>query len=203
MLIADTRPHPQDEADLRWLWCESEGAMGLRSSLGAQLDRLAEGRVTAHQSGTPDLSESAYLAATRQKTILRRLRTLAATHQTTLRAAYGPGLPAEHLSRWKDLGTTTLPPTLMLLVAQRESVPRKRLAGWLTPPKPATLPDDATEQTRAQAKADHAKVMATWKAQAKEGLSALRRDAQVALVQAVSAYGEAARMDVAAHGKRP
>ena len=61
--LADVRLDAVDEADLRWLFCRAAGEMGERSSLGAMIDRLNEGRTHTGQSGTPDLPTSQYLAA--------------------------------------------------------------------------------------------------------------------------------------------
>lgn len=181
MLIADTRLDPLDEADLRWLFCDAEGQMGLRSSLGPMLDRLAEGRVSAVQAGTPDLAESAYLAATRAKRIQRVLSTLETRHQTTLRAALGPGLPAAGAAEWEPLRTGVLSVSLVLLTAQRHHVTRETLREWL----------------RKQKASGHAADQAA----AVTGLTNLRQEAAIAMVGASAAYRDAARE--AALARRP
>jgi hypothetical protein len=130
LLLAQARLHPTDEADLRWYWCDAPGEMGERSSLGPMTDRLAEGRVTAPQAGTPDLPARAFFAARRARPIEARLRRLSAVHQVTLRAAYGPGLPASQLADYPGLGSDALPATLLLLVAQRTGVPRADVRQW-------------------------------------------------------------------------
>lgn len=172
MLIADTRLDPLDEADLRWFYNDAEGLMGLRSSLGPMLDRLAEGRVSAVQSGTPDLSEVAYHAATRAKKIQRALDALEPRHRVTLRAALGPGLPAAGAAPWEPLRTGTLSVSLVLLTAQRHHVTRDTLRTWLR------------DQRTSGHAADQAAALA--------GLATLRQEATVALVGASAAYRDEA-----------
>lgn len=91
MDIAQTRLSPPDEDDLRWLLTVAPGEMGERSALGGMLDRLAEGRTHAGQSGSPEIAERAYHAAARARPLERRLRRVSEAHQRTLKATYGPG----------------------------------------------------------------------------------------------------------------
>lgn len=173
MLIADTRLDPLDEADLIWLYNDAEWLMGLRSSLGPMLDRLSEGRVSAVQSGTPDLSEVAYHAATRAKKITRILDALEPRHRVTLRAALGPGQPAAGAAEWAPLRAGTLSVSLVLLTAQRHHVARDTLREWLRKQKASGHADD--------------------QAAAVAGLANLRQEARIALVGASAAYRDEAR----------
>lgn len=165
-LLASARVRPDAEAELRWYYCDAAGEMGERSSLGPMIDRLQEGRVSAAQSGTPDLPDRAYFAAQRARPIHRRLARLSAVDQTTLRAAYGPGLPAHTLAEYPGLGTGTLSPTLLLLTAQRTGIPRETVKRWLRGGKDAAT--TAANATR---------------------LGALRVDATMALTAAGLRYG--------------
>jgi hypothetical protein len=134
------------------------------------LDRLAEGRATAAQSGTPDLPAGAYFAARRARPIAARLARLPAAQQTTLRAAYGPGLPAPQLTAYPGLGSDALSPTLLLLVAGRTGVSRDKVRLWC---------GGAKDKESAAA--------------AKAGLSTLRLEATMAITAACMAYGHMVR----------
>ena len=151
--LADTRLAAVDEADLRWLFCRAAGEMGERSSLGAMIDRLNEGRTHTGQSGTPDLPPRQYLAARAARPLLARLKHVGRTHAKTLEAAYGPGLLPATAARFAGLGSgDTLPDALVLLAAHRTGVTYATLERWLKP-LPGPERPDTTDKTPAEAKA--------------------------------------------------
>ena len=135
MDIAQTRLSPPDEDDLRWLLTVAPGEMGERSALGGLLDRLAEGRTHAGQSGSPEIGERAYHAAVRARPIQHRLNRLPEAHQRTLVATYGVGAKPGEYEAYPGIHTSALPLSLLLLTADR-----LRCRGQLRAAIAATLP---------------------------------------------------------------
>ena len=88
--LAELRLSTQDEADLRWFWTESDGAMGLRSLFPAQIAQLqiGAGRRGTHTPVQHELDGRLVEAATRARLISRALETMPRGHVRVLRAAY-------------------------------------------------------------------------------------------------------------------
>lgn len=193
--LADTRLTAVDEADLRWYLCESAGAMGERSALGAMIDRLNEGRSHTGASGTPDLPDAQYFAARAAAPIAARLKALTRLHREVIEATYGPGLTPYAQDKYGTLSTgRTLPAALVLLMARRQRISEKKLDGWLTPPTPPERPD-LTDKPKAEARRlldAHAKATAAqveqWRRQQADHLRPLRLAALDALARAHDAY---------------
>lgn len=88
-------------ADLLWFYSvgaeTAEGDMGLRSSLGSQLQAMQEGRVSSHGVNISEIEDNAIERckhATRYENIVRRLRQLSRRQNEQLEAHFkGRGLP--------------------------------------------------------------------------------------------------------------
>ena len=169
--LAALRLSPAAEADLRWYLCDAEGALGLRSNFGAQLDRAlaAGGRNRGSKplgaAVAAGVSDEQLAAVERARRVRARLATLPAPLRATLVAAFGPGLPRVPRRDWSWLETPTLSVTLLLLVASRKRLTRAALAALKGSPK-------ADDRAR---------------------LEALRAAASMALIQAGQVYQDAGR----------
>ena len=132
--LVDVRLDAVDEADLRWLFCRAAGEMGERSSLGAMIDRLNEGRTHTGQSGTPDLPTSQYLAAAAQRA--RSPPDWSTSASATPARSKPPTAPVvpRQCQRFRRAGQRRHPcPTPWCLAATRARIPYATLDGWLTP----------------------------------------------------------------------
>lgn len=174
--FADANLDPRDERELRWFLCESDGALGLRSSMGAQLARAeaAPGRNRGSkplgQAVAAEWTEAQLAAVDRARRVERRLASLTRPQQRVLVAAYGPPLPPGGEETWGWLSPSfrsRLRPLSLLLVAERQGITRAALKAW----HKAILGDSAEV-----------------KAEAKKKLEVLRQDAEVALVRACRGY---------------
>jgi len=128
--LASLRVSPRDEADLRWLFTEAIGDMGLRSAMGAQLDRLRDGGSQKHRGSKPmgtvreeddGISFRQVEAAHRFRLISERLERVSQRHQRVLTCLYGATLTeacARRLSAFGPLGA------VVLLVADRRHIGR-------------------------------------------------------------------------------
>lgn len=104
--LAQLRPDPVDEADLRWYFNEADGDMGLKSSFGPMVARL-EAPLSRGGALIVDIDERKLNAASRARTVKRALECLPLDAQHVLRAAYtarpdSPQRP-DALKRWRDL----------------------------------------------------------------------------------------------------
>jgi hypothetical protein len=166
--LDDLRLLPDDETDLRWLFCQSDGELGLRSWLGGMIDRHNAG-TTAHKGSVAlglegdGADQRQAEAAERAGRIQARLRALPRAHQRVLFAHYGPGLPPMHQRPLAALDDWA---TLVLLIAERAGVGRRELEGLCL----------------------HSLLPEAERPEAKRRLDDLRRRAEVALVQACRAY---------------
>jgi len=178
--LASLRLAPRLEADLRWYLCESEGALGLRSSFGAQLAR-AEAAPGRNKGSKPlgaaqaaEWTDAQLAAVDRARRVEQRLGALTRPQQRVLAAAYGPGLPREAERAWSWLSApgSGLSVVLLLLVAGRQHLGRRELRAW----------HEAIRGDKGAAKVEAGKKLA-----------ALRQDAEVALVRAGRGYEAAGR----------
>lgn len=168
--LASLRLSPADEGDVRWLFCEASGDMGLRSSLGPMIDRLRLGS-RAHRGSVPMGSvegaegpgEHAVAAVERWRRVAGRLGKLSRCDQRTFEAFYGVGLPRRQVLALGDLGAWA---ALVLLTAEREGIGRRDVAS-------------ACAGAKGQAGAK-GRVL----------LSAMKRAAEAALARACRAYRE-------------
>lgn len=192
MKLVDTRLSVQHEADLHWYFHRSEGLLGLRSSFGAQIERLVEGRTTpSHASDKDRMPVASVMAATRQRKIRRVLDRLKPSHRVTLRAAFDVEAPQVR-AEWSALpGGTRLTASLLLLVAQREQISRTQLRSWVTAPVPKPEHKDMSPGDRMAARTAHTQAVQAWRMEAETHLGALRREAEAHLLAASLAYEEA------------
>jgi len=168
--LASLRLKPVDEVDLRWLWCEAEGAMGLRSGLGPMIERARLGS-SRHRASVPMGSvegaegpgEHQIEAVERWRRVTARLARVSRAHQRTLEAHYGVGLPRGQLAGLRDLREWT---GLLVLTAERAGLGRRGLEDLCVG---VLHTDDKGEKPKAQ-------------------LASLRRSAEAALVKASRAY---------------
>ena len=128
--LASLRVSPRDEADLRWLFTEALGEMGLRSAMGAPLDRLRDGGSQKHKGSKPlgavreeddGISFRQVEAAHRFRQISERLERVSQRHQRVLTCLYGATITeacARKLSAFGPLAA------VVLLVADRRRLGR-------------------------------------------------------------------------------
>jgi hypothetical protein len=156
---------------LRWYYCEAEGALGMRSNFGDQLERAraAGGRNRGSKplgaAQAIEVTDHQLEAAAAVREIEARLRSLPRALRATLEAAFGPGLPAVARRDLSWLGTSTVPASVVLLLAGRRRIARKTLDKMRRDNKPED----------------------------KARLEALRLAARLALTQAVLAYQDTRR----------
>lgn len=172
--LASLRLQPRLEVELRWFLCESEGALGLRSSFGAQLAR-AEAAPGRNRGSKPlgaavaaEWTDAQLAAVDRARRVEQRLASLTRPQQRVLWAAYGPGLPREAERAWVWLSApgSGLSVALLLLVAGRQGVGRRELRAW-------------REQIHGTGEG---------RIEGRKKLDGLRQDAEVALVRAGRGY---------------
>jgi hypothetical protein len=178
--LASLRLRPVLEAELRWYLCESEGALGLRSSFGAQLAR-AEAAPGRNKGSKPlgaavaaEWTDAQLAAVDRARCVEQRLASLSQPQQRALAAAYGPGLPREAERAWVWLAApgSGLSVALLLLVAGRQHLGRRELRAW---------------REQLHGKDNGARV------EGRKKLASLRQDAEVALVRAGRGYEAAGK----------
>jgi hypothetical protein len=168
--LSGLRLSPFDEAELRWLFCEAEGDMGLQSGLGPMIERQRLG-MRAHKASVPlgsiegaeGPSQRQIDAVDRWRQVTGRLAQLPRQHRRTLESHYGVGLPRAQLVGLRDLGTWV---GLLLLTAERQGVSRRSVEDACV----GALHDDG--------KGEKPKAL----------LVTLRRAAEAALVRASKAY---------------
>lgn len=173
-LVASIRLHPALEAELRWYLCESEGALGLHSSFGAQLAR-AEAAPGRNKGSKPlgaaqaaEWTDAQIASVDRARRVEKRLASLTRPQQRVLCAAFGPGLPrmGERAWDWLSAPGSGLSVALLLLVAGRQHLGRRELRAWR----------EASHGTGAE------------RTEGQKRLAGLRQDASVALVRACRGY---------------
>ncbi len=177
LMLEDLCLHPRDEADIRFLLCEAEGALGLRSNLGPMLARqeVAGGRNSGSKplgaAQAIEASEQQMEAASRARRVSARFGRLSRADQRTLIAVFGPPRPAFEGKAFDDwLGTTSLPSALILLTALRQRIGRAEVARW----------KDSLDKREGAAPV----------AETKKQMASLRKEAWLALIKATTAYKE-------------
>lgn len=161
--LAEAYLDPEDERELGWYLCYSDGALGLHGFNPATVTGGSGNVPTGPPQGQVDAVDKA-------RRVERRLLALTRPQQRVLVAAYGPPLPAGAQDAWGWLPASfrsRLRPQLLLLIAERQSVSRTTLKAWHV-----ALQGEAGEA----------------KAEAKKKLEVLRQDAEVALVRACRGY---------------
>ena len=171
--LAELRLSSQDEADLRWFWTESDGAMGLRSLFPAQIAQLqiGAGRRGTHTPVQHELDGRLVEAATRARLISRALETMPRGHVLTLWVAYGESTHRPLVVLYGDLAELVVR-TDAAQRAHRKSRTTRALEDWLT---------------RLAARAGRGE------AEPKRIVYAVRNEAESKLVAAHRAYTEARR----------
>lgn len=81
---------PVDDPELRWLFCEAEGALGLRSSFGALVDLALAGVPQGGASVPRGLTDRRLVAAGEERALRCRLGALSGRDREVLYLAYGP-----------------------------------------------------------------------------------------------------------------
>ena len=131
--LAQLRPDPVDEADLRWYFNESDGDMGLKSSFGPMVARL-EAPLSRGGALILELDERKIAAASRARTVRRALESLQPQQAQTLREAYTtrPDHPQrpDALRRWRELAGL-VDGSEVALTAWRRSGSKRTLTEWL------------------------------------------------------------------------
>lgn len=130
--LAELRLSSQDEADLRWFWTESDGAMGLKSLFPAQIAQLqiGAGRRGTHTPIQHEVDGRLVEAATRARLISRALECMPRGHVRVLRAAYGDAHHHQLRPIYADLADLA-PETDAAQKAHRRSRTTRALAEWL------------------------------------------------------------------------
>lgn len=173
------RLFPGDEVDLAWFYNDSGSALGLRSNMGAQLEamRARGGRNKGTKGvwrgdGEVSATDERVESAERYRRIETRLRQLPLPKRRVLQAFYGPGTmltgPQQHrLSAYAPLGA------LVVLLADRF----KRGRGPLVEDVVACLRKGPAG------------------GEARSRISARKHEAEVALVEACTAYKDVCRSE--------
>jgi len=95
MELADLRPHPADEAELRWRFNEAEGEMGRQSTFGGMVAGIERGGRNRGAPTSRDPDSRALAAAGRARVVDKALAAIGTELAGVLRAAYSE-LPAEY-----------------------------------------------------------------------------------------------------------
>lgn len=128
------RLHPRDEADLRWLYEDSAGELGLRSNHETVVNACQGGRNRGSKPVSAarafGVSDRQHGAAERARRITRRLEQLSQRDQRTLAAAYGGVvLPRATHDDWRALCPAGITPPLLMVAARRQQVTLAVLRG--------------------------------------------------------------------------
>jgi hypothetical protein len=167
--VTSTRLHPAVVTELRWLFVESDGALGLRSNYSGMVARLQAFRSGGFAKPF-EYEDQTIEAATRARRIRRALERAGAAHARTLAATYGPTVPAELVDPFGDLAGLVSDSATARATYEASSTTR-RYVEWL-----ARL-DAAVRAGQAR-----------WSL-----LDQVRREADAQLVAASRAYGAAQR----------
>jgi hypothetical protein len=129
--LSSLRLRPADESDLRWLFCEAEGEMGLRSSMGPMIDKLTAG-TTANRGSKPmgctdegGPSDHAIEVVERWRRVTARLERLPTAQRRVLAVHFGPGIPRQQAEGYPGRGSWL---ALELLMAERAGTGRRVVA---------------------------------------------------------------------------
>lgn len=129
--LSSLRLSPQDEADLRWFWTESEGHLGLKSSFAAQVTNIQLG--ARRGTWTPIQREPAgalVAAAARARQVSRVLEAVDRQHVLVLLAAYGEAAHPQLQAAYGELAELVTR-TTAARQAHRRSRTTRPLSDWL------------------------------------------------------------------------
>lgn len=173
MQLKDLRLSSQDEADLRWFWTESDGALGLRSMFPQQMAQLqlGGGRRGTHTPIQREPDRRLVEAATRARLISRALETIHQEHVRVLRSAYGDSVHRPLTVLYGELSELVVR-TEAARRAHRKSRTTRSLEDWLV---------------RLVRRADRGEQGA------KHTVYAVKAEAEARLVGAARAYSESRR----------
>lgn len=181
MLLADLVSDPRTEEELRWFWCDSEGALGARSNFNAMRTVIMLGIQTG---STPafDIDERTVIAATRARRIRRSLENLEKGDVTILEHAFGTGT-----RETKAFGQATgvVPLTKAAITAWSASSTHRALGDWLS---------RLVRRAELRAGSD--------RAQDRVLVAAIREEAVALLDHALRAYAAARRRTRTSRGRR-
>lgn len=170
MHVADLRLPPRLEAELRWVFTEADGDIGLRSNFGAMVGLLEIGaRSGSSQPLAYEIDTDRIEAAAAERRIRRALDEIGRTNAQVLRVQYGPGRAPE-LQAFGSLAGLALF-TDAAIRAHRDSQTTRELPDWL-----ARLSDRVAKKKGA---ADPRERMM---------VGEIRREAEMLLARASGAY---------------